>query len=98
MGKHHLFRFSVRVESDDIYIIAALRGLTWQCQETVSRQIPWANTGREDWKRDGNQVTFHFTSAEYRSDFLREAHNLLPDGWKEKGQDNNNPAKPAKSN
>jgi hypothetical protein len=98
MGKHYLFKFSVTIHSDDIYIVAALRGLAWQCQETVSRQISWANTSREDWKRDGNQVTFHFTSDSYRSQFLKQARLLLTSGWEEKKQSNDDPARKADSN
>jgi hypothetical protein len=96
MSKHHLFKYSVTIHSDDLYLVASLRGLTWQCQESINRQIAVANTKEADWKRDGHQVTFRFTSESYRETFLQQAENLFPAGWTKKGERPNDPAKPAK--
>src|SRR6266404_1320779 len=94
MNQHDSFKYSATIRSDDLWIVAALRGIAWQSQRDVNKQIPWGNTKKCDWERDGHQVTFHFTDPEYREDFLREGRRLLPPNWAVLRQSENDRAKP----
>ena len=42
------------------------------------RSNPWGGTKREDWQRANHHATFHFSSGEYREEFVRQAQRLLP--------------------
>ena len=73
-----------------------LRALAQFGQKEDNNRIPWGNTKEEDWARDGQEVTFHFTSGRYREGFLREVQRLLPsDLWTEVRRSDANPARPA---
>jgi hypothetical protein len=64
-------------------------------QKEGNKRIPWGGTKETDWKRHHNIVTFHFTSAEYRSEFEQEARRLLPAGsWTKVGDSDDSPAEP----
>jgi hypothetical protein len=92
---HKSYHFSVTVQSDDLAVVNCLRALSQFSQETGNNRIPWGGTKDDDWCRDGKQVTFRFTSSEYRAGFIAQAKRLLPSSlWEIAAQDDNDPAKP----
>jgi len=78
MSIHSHYKFSVTIHSDDLAIVNCLRALSQYSQKSGNNRIPWGGTKDADWKRDGNKVTFRFSSPEYRIGFLREVERLLP--------------------
>jgi len=91
---HIDYRFSVTVHTDDLPMLYCIRGLSHFAQKKGLINITWSGTGKEEWESSGHVVTFRFTRPAFRSDFLREAHRLLPSGWREVKQSDNDPAKP----
>ena len=92
---HSTYRFSVAVRSDDLAVVNCLRSLAQFSQKTGNNRLPWGGTKDDDWKRDGNTVTFRFTSPSYRNGFLAEARRLLPvDLWHVAGERDDDPARP----
>lgn len=76
------YPYPVTVHTDDPAVLHALRGLVHYCQKRGSDKMKaWAETGREEWERDGHRVTFHFSSPGYLESFLDEAGRLLPGRW-----------------
>ena len=97
MTVHSDHRFSVTVHSDDLAVIGCLRALAKFAQATGNNNIPWGNTKDTDWKAANNRVTFRFTSASYRKNFLDQAGRLLlKDSWTTENQSDNDPAQPAR--
>ena len=94
MRQHDHFKFSVIIHSEDLFMVSAMRGLAWQCQSEINRQISVAGASNDRWKRDSGKVTFYFTSSENRSVFLDHVNRLFKEGWKEIGRDNNTTAPP----
>jgi hypothetical protein len=90
--RRKLYGFSVTIRSENIVLIYALRGISDYCQKTVNSRIAWGGTGKREWERDGHQVTFHFTEASYRDNFLHQARIFFPKGdWQERDQKDNDP-------
>ena len=97
MGEHYKYKFSITVLSGDLAVVHCLRSLSQFSQKTGNNRITWGNTKESDWKRDGNKVTFRFTTPEYRKGFIKEAERLLSKNlWEIFTQSDNDPAKPAK--
>jgi len=95
MSKHHLFHYSVTVASDDLAVVGCLRSLSQHCNSEINPRIPWGGTKEADWRRDGRQVTFHFSSVSNRLEFLRQVDRLLPQSlWKIVRQRDDDPATP----
>jgi hypothetical protein len=97
MTIHQDHKFSVTIHTDDLAVVNCLRALSKFSQKTGNNNIPWGGTKDKDWERDWHQVTFRFSSEEYRERFLSELKRLLPEQlWDEVLRNNNDPAKPAK--
>lgn len=95
MSDHELHRFSVTIRSDDLAVVGCLRSLSQFSQKNGNNRIPWGGTKDADWRRDGKQVTFRFSSPAYRQGFLDEAERLLPtDLWSVVGTGDDDPASP----
>jgi hypothetical protein len=93
MSTHRYFHFSVTIHTDDLALLGCLRSLSQHAQATGNARIPWGGTKREDWEADGHHATFHFTSADYREDFLGHARRLLPQqSWRVTAQRDDDPA------
>jgi hypothetical protein len=75
---HPKFHFSATLRSDDIDVIAALRGLAWSCQVTGNKQVSSSGTGEWAWRLGENKATYFFTSQEYRDQFVEKALRLFP--------------------
>lgn len=78
MTTHADHRFSVTIYTTDLAVVNCLRSLAKYSQKTGNNQIPWGGTKDADWKASGKQVTFFFSSAEFREGFLAEIARLLP--------------------
>ena len=92
---HADYRYSIKIDSDDLAVVNCLRSLSQYSQESGNNRIPWGGTKDRDWKRDGNSVTFRFTTPGFRDRFEREAKRLLPDHlWSVVRRDDNDPASP----
>jgi hypothetical protein len=97
MGQHRDYKYSITIETKDLAIVNCLRSLSQFSQKTGNNRITWGNTKEADWKRDGNKVTFRFTSSEYRKFFLTEVNRLLPNElWSEFTRSDADPATPPK--
>jgi hypothetical protein len=94
MRSHSDFKFSVTLKSDDIGAVYCLRALTDLSQPGGDNKIAWGGTGRKEWARDAHQVTFRFTTPEFRAAFLQEATRLLHDRWSVVRENNDDPARP----
>jgi hypothetical protein len=95
MSDHHLHRYSVTIKSNDLAVVGCLRSLAQFSQKSGNNRIPWGGTKDADWRRDGNAVTFRFTSADYRAAFLSEAERLLPKAlWAVATTSDSDPATP----
>ena len=95
MTQHSQYHYSVTVHTDDLALLGCLRALSQHCQATGNPRIPWGGTKREDWESHSHQATFHFSSAEYRAEFLRETRRLLPPAlWTKMKESDNDPATP----
>ncbi|HZF02555.1 MAG TPA: hypothetical protein VE344_11765 [Methylomirabilota bacterium] len=96
MSQHKEYIFSVTIQSDDLGLICAMRGLAWHCQIDGNKQISWGNIKEKDWAAAGRKATFHFSRQNYRDNFVREAQILFRDGlWSVANQSNNDPARRA---
>ena len=92
---HADYKFSVTVKSEDLALVNCLRALAQHSQQSGNNRIPWGGTKDKDWKGAGHMVTFHFTTAEYRSGFVAEVRRLLPEAlWSVVRESNNDPAHP----
>lgn len=97
MSEHSRYKYSITIKSDDLAIVNCLRALSQYCQKMGNNRIPWGGTKDKDWDRDNYEVTFRFTSTEYREGFIEESDRLLPSNlWHEVGRSDSNPAKPQK--
>ena len=97
MTTHADHKFSITMLSNDLALVNCLRSLSKFSQKTGNNNIPWGGTKDTDWKRDGHQVTFHFSSREYREGFVSEVQRLLPGSlWTEIRRSDNNPAVPVR--
>ena len=82
MGKYENFHFSVTIKCEELFMLAALRGLACECQPQINRRIALAGARNDKWKRNKGFATFYFTSTSNRAEFLREATLLFATGWK----------------
>jgi hypothetical protein len=82
MNQHEHFHFSVTVQSEELFMVSAMRRLAWQCQPQINRQIAAAGTGNDNWKHNQGNATFYFTSAANRREFLKETALIFLTGWK----------------
>ena len=97
MTQHSQYRYSVTIHTDDLAVVNCLRALSQYSQKIGNNRIPWGNTKDSDWKRDGKNVTFRFTSPEYRDGFITEVKRLLPAHlWTETKRSDQDPARPTK--
>lgn len=97
MTIHADHKFSITIFSDDLAVVNCLRSLSKFSQKTGNNNIPWGGTKDRDWERDGHEVTFPFSSQEYREGFVSVAERLLPRHlWREIDRSDNNPAVPAR--
>lgn len=75
------FGFKVTVHSDDIVAVHALRGIAYYAQESLTKMSAVGGATEPNWKANGHNVTFQFTSPRYRARFLEESERLLPGHW-----------------
>ena len=95
MTTHQEHKFSITIRTDDLAVVGCLRALAKFSQKRGNNQIPWGGTKDDDWRRAENQVTFRFSSAQYRAGFVGEAKRLLPaDLWVEVDRSDTDPARP----
>ncbi|MFZ3236760.1 MAG: hypothetical protein WA417_20545 [Stellaceae bacterium] len=78
MSDHARYHFSVTVHTDDLPVVGCLRALADFSQRIGNKRISWGGTKDDDWRRDGNRVTFRFSTNQYREGFLSEVQRLLP--------------------
>jgi hypothetical protein len=92
---HGDHRFSVTIHTNDLAIVGCLRALAKFSQKHGNNQIPWGGTKDEEWRANGNAVTFRFSSLSYRAGFVGEIERLLPhDLWTIVATSDNDPARP----
>ena len=92
MVDHSLFRFSITIHSTDLAVVGCLRALA---QFSQNSRVASGSTKDKDWRRDGNTVTFHFTSPANRDGFKAEAERLLRKSfWTLVGEKDDDPAVP----
>ena len=95
MSQHAQYHYSVTIGSNDLAVVGCLRSLAQHCQQSGNPRIPWGGTKKEDWLAAGRRVTFRFSNATYREDFLAQAKRLLPTGlYKVESMDDVDPATP----
>ena len=94
MAQHDAYHYSVTVHTDDVWVLACLRGLSFQAQATGNRSIPWGGTGEKEWNGSGHQITYRFTSEAYRSNFISEVERLLSGRWIQVDVNDSDPARP----
>lgn len=95
MSEHALYRFSFTIASNDLAVVNCLRSLSQFSQKSGNNRICWGGTKDADWRRDGNRVTFRFSSAVFRAGFLGEVERLLPSElWRETARSDDDPATP----
>jgi hypothetical protein len=87
MGQHEHFHFSVTIKTEELFMLAALRGLACQCQPQINRHIAASEARNDKWKRNQGKATFYFTSTSNRAEFLREAALLFASGWEKIGRE-----------
>jgi len=93
MRQHDKYHYSVTLHTDDLGVLACLRGLSFHAQAEGNRNIPWGGTSEKEWNNNAHQVTFHFTSDTFRSNFLSEAGRLLSGQWVQMGVNDSDPAR-----
>ena len=92
---HKEFHFSATIHTDDLAVLGCLRSLSQHAQASGNARIPWGGTKRDDWERASHHATFHFSSAEYREEFVRQAQRLLPKNiWQVVSTQDDDPAVP----
>ena len=92
---HKEYHYSVTIHTDDLALLGCLRALSMHAQSSGNARIPWGGTKRQDWQLRNHHVTFHFSSATYRDDFLGHSRRLLPQNlWRVTAQRDDDPAKP----
>jgi hypothetical protein len=95
---HEEFHFSITIHTDDLAVLGCLRSLSQHAQATGNARIPWGGTKRGDWQRANHHATFHFSSNDYREEFLRQAQRLLPgELWRVVRPSDDDPAVPRNS-
>jgi hypothetical protein len=92
MRQHGHFKFSVVIQSEDLFMLSAMRGLARQCQSEINPKIAAAGASNAQWKANRCKTTFYFTSRSNRTMFLDEVSILFVTGWKNIHQDNNKTA------
>jgi len=85
-------KHSATVQSDDIDLVATLRGIAWFCQETGNPMISLRGTGEDAWMANGHHAMFCFMKSTYRDRFLEIATMRFPSGWTLAQRSDANPA------
>ena len=81
MPEQDLLPYCVTLQTIDIVVVAALRGISFEVQRGVGYpQQASGGTGQPEWEAAGQQVTFRFSDAERRIRFVNEATRLLGGG------------------
>jgi hypothetical protein len=76
---------------------ATATSATKQIARTGNNKIPWGYTDDRTWEKNQHQVTFHFSSDEYRSLFTSESSRLLSRySWEMIDKKDDDPAKPSR--
>lgn len=97
MTQYEEYHFSVTLHTDDVWVLACLRGLSFHAQATGNRSIPWGGTKEKMWNSNSHQATFRFTSEVYRSNFIAEAKRLLSGRWTQVNVNDFDPARPRRT-
>jgi hypothetical protein len=93
-ARHH---FSATLLTNDAAVLHCLIGLShWAQRGEKYPQIAWRGCGEKDWRSQGGQVTFRFTSLERRTEWHAKATELLSGKWAFIGTNDNDPAFPPK--
>jgi len=87
MNQREHFHFSVAIQSEELFVLSALRDLACQCQPQIDRHLAVAGANNDQWKRNQGEVTFYFTSTSNRAEFLREATLIFATGWEKISRD-----------
>ena len=84
------YHFSVTLLIEELPVLYCLRALSMFSQKTGNVYKPWKKAGKKEWERN-HIVSFHFTSPDYRSEFIRLSNELLADRWENVGDSDDNP-------
>ena len=74
------FRYSITLETQDDVVLFCLRAL-WQYAEREPETMSVGFTSTGEWRSHNGQITFHFSNAHNRADFLGEATRLFAGKW-----------------
>jgi hypothetical protein len=75
------YPFAVTVQTTDIIVVGALRGISFEIQRGSGfPQQASGGTGQPEWEAAGQQVTFRFSDSERRLRFINEAIRILGGG------------------
>jgi len=96
MTTHSEYRYSITVHTDDLAVLHCLRAIAQFAQAEGNRSIPWGNTKEVHWQANSHEVSFRFTSDDYRASFRNTADRVLKGLWSEKSTNDNDPATPAR--
>ena len=92
MLKNPIYKYSIKIKSDDHTAVYCLRAIAKFAQRTGNNNIPVGGTSDEIWRKNGNTVIFRFTSIEFRNLFKTEVKRLLSnDFYCFLDEDDNNP-------
>ena len=91
MIQNESLKFSITLQTDDRGMIGSLSVLAHISQPENSRQVHIEGVPGGNWEQNGHQATFHFSSVEYRQEFIETARNPYADAWQIKDQRDNDP-------
>jgi hypothetical protein len=87
------YHFSATLHTGDAAVLHCLIGLShWAQRGAQYPQIAWRGCGEKDWRSQGGQVTFRFTSLERRTEWDAKATELLSGKWTLISTNDNDPA------
>lgn len=96
MTTHADHKYSITIHSDDLAVINCVRALSKYSQKTGNNTLAYGNTKDRDWKKNGHEVTFHFSDPQFRDGFVSQLKRLLPQPlWSEVSRRDNDPARSA---
>jgi hypothetical protein len=91
------YHFSATVHTSDAAVLHCLIGLShWAQRGEKYPQIAWRGCGEKDWRTQGGQVTFRFTTIDRCTEWRAKATELLTGKWALISTNDNNPACPPK--
>ena len=89
------YHFSATLLTNDAAVLHCLIGLShWAQRGQKYSQIAWRGCGEKDWRSQGGQATFRFTSPERRTEWHAKATELLGVKWALISTNDNDPASP----